>query len=290
MVFNRTNALPGKENEIPLACGQCTGCRLEHSRRWAIRCMHEAKMHEHNYFLTNTYNEQNIPHHHTLNKEHLQKFWKRLRDRRPKLRYYACGEYGELTERPHYHAIVFGLNITDKKHYCTNNGNKIYTSETIDKIWGKGYVYIGDVTFESCAYVSRYVLKKWKARSEYELKKHYERVDGDTGEVYHIIPEYVTMSQGIGADFYKKFKADMYRPGMDGTVNIRGGITCQTPSYYDNKFEKESIANFNQLENIKTKRREHHERRVEDNTPTRLKTKENIAHNRATRQLPRKNH
>lgn len=85
ITFKREQALNGQEIQLP--CGQCIGCRLEHSRQWAMRMMHEASLHEENCFLTLTYDEENIPPDHSLKVEHFQKFMKRLRRRHEKKKY-----------------------------------------------------------------------------------------------------------------------------------------------------------------------------------------------------------
>lgn len=286
--FKKSHGIPGSESQI--ACGQCYGCRMEHSRKWAYRNMHEAQLHQYNQYITLTYNDENIPYQGTLHKPDIQKFWKRLRKHQA-IRYYSCGEYGDEKERPHYHAIVFNLCLIDKVYYKTApSGDKLYKSKYLEKIWKLGNVIIGEsVTFESCAYVSRYILKKWKAKTKYELDKHYERTNKSTGLVYQLEPEFQTMSRrpGIGTGYYEKYKTDMYQHGTDGKIVIRGGISCSTPSFYDQKFEAESSTNSKRLEHIKEERKRLSELRADDNTPARLKTKESIAHHRATRQLPR---
>ncbi|MEO5355656.1 MAG: hypothetical protein H7835_21005, partial [Magnetococcus sp. XQGC-1] len=91
--------------------GQCVGCRLERSRQWAIRVMHEASQHEHNCFITLTYNDDNLPANGSLNYRHFQNFMKRLRKYYVEftVRFYMCGEYGENFARPHYHACIFAI-------------------------------------------------------------------------------------------------------------------------------------------------------------------------------------
>lgn len=285
--FNKKDGVPGTEFQVK--CGSCYGCRLEHSRTWAFRNMHEAQMHDHNQFITFTYNDDNLPHHQSLHKPDLQKFFKRLRKSK-NIRYYACGEYGDKNDRPHYHAIIFGLELTDLVYHKTENNFKLFTSKTIAKLWKHGAHYIGEsVTFESCAYVSRYIMKKWKARSAYELEKHYERIDKATGLVRNLLPEFQTMSRrpGIGFSYYKKFASDIYQIGTDGKVISRGNISCKSPTYYDYLFEQESTETQKRLDTIKEIRRQKAEDRAEENTPARLKTKEHIAQIRATKQLPR---
>lgn len=180
---------------LDLPCGQCIGCRLERSRRWAVRIMHEASLHKRNCFITLTYDEKNLPKNGSLQLEHVQLFLKRLRrGSQIPLRYFLCGEYGEKSARPHYHLCLFGddfktpahlaesdnkyhvtptgettpypiLNteITQplwKPHSTTPAGHQLYTSERLTETWGMGHVIAGDLTFESAAYVARYCLKK----------------------------------------------------------------------------------------------------------------------------------
>lgn len=288
IVFKKEHGIPGSQIEVP--CGQCIGCRLEHSRVWAIRNVHESKMHEHNQYITLTYNNENLPSDNSLHKSDLQKFWKRLRKRGHNVRYYACGEYGDDTERPHYHAIVFGLELPDKELYSTSNGNRLYTSQTLERVWSHGHVIIGNVTFESCAYVSRYILKKWKGKTDYEIKKHYERINKETGLITQLLPEFQTMSRnpGIGKTFYEKYKNDFYQIGSDGRVTLRGGIQMSTPHYYDNQFENESTENFTRMEHIKQTRREIANDPERQLTQAQRNTKENSLRNRAAKQLQRK--
>lgn len=285
IAFNSKEGFP--DLPINLPCGQCVGCRLERSKVWATRCMHEAQLHEHNQYLTFTYDEEHLPKYNDLDKTHLQKFWKRLRKHRHKFRYYACGEYGDSTGRPHYHAICFGLRLDDLTYYRTNNGNKLYNSPELDKIWGKGNVIIGQVTFESCAYVARYIMKKTLGKNS---SFAYEIIDHSTGEIIHdLTPEFTTMSRrpGIGKDFYTKYKSDMYQTGTNGQVIIRGGIKTSVPKYYESFFEEE---NPKRLKLIKKRRRLESIKREKDNTQERLSVKEQLALSITNNKLPRSLH
>jgi hypothetical protein len=121
LVFNPSQGLV--DMPIKVACGQCIGCRLERSRQWAIRCVHEASLHEHNSFITLTYNDENLPADGSLDVRHWQLFMKRLRKRHGSgIRYFHCGEYGSKHRRPHYHACLFGLDFPDKKLWMMRNG------------------------------------------------------------------------------------------------------------------------------------------------------------------------
>ena len=217
---------------LTVPCGKCIGCRLDHSRQWATRCVHEAKMHKENAFLTLTYNEEHLPGTGTLVMRDMQLFWKRLRKEIApiKVRYFQCGEYGTLLNRPHYHAILFGYDFKDKYLFSTNHGHPIFRSPMLERLWSDkdgipiGYCSIGDVTFESCAYVARYCLKK---------------IGGDkAAEHYHgRKPEFVVMSRrpGIGHDWLTRYLTDVYpadkclaRQGTNGEI-----LPLRPPKYYD---------------------------------------------------------
>ena len=117
----------------PLSCGQCFGCRLEFSRQWAVRCMHESKMWPDNTFITLTYRDARW----SLDPQHFTDFMKRLRYFFPQtIRYYMSGEYGEVNFRPHYHAILFNFAAPDLVYYRTTKaGFKLYNSPKLESIW-----------------------------------------------------------------------------------------------------------------------------------------------------------
>lgn len=252
-----------KFESIEIACGRCTGCRLERSRLWASRCMHEAHLHEENYFVTFTYNDANLPYNNSLRPRDLTLFFKRLR-KKQNVRYYSCGEYGDILGRPHYHAIIFNLRLDDLVPYSYNNGNRLYTSALLQRHWHAegsqellGNVYVGHVTFESCAYVARYILKKQLGNGS--LKLYYDNdldmyFDKETGEEYlGEIPEYVRMSRnpGIGAKFFDIYEREMYGKGNDGTI-LQRGVRFGTPKFYDNRYSK---INESHMDKIKLTRR-----------------------------------
>ncbi len=136
-----------------VACGQCLGCRLDKSREWAARIIHEAAMWDDNIFVTLTYDDEHLPRDGSLNKEHFQKFVKRLRKKFKGrvIRYYHCGEYGDELDRPHYHACFFNLDFPDKELFKETDGNFLFYSETLEKLWGNGFCTIGELTFQSSA-------------------------------------------------------------------------------------------------------------------------------------------
>jgi hypothetical protein len=264
---------------LTLPCGQCVGCRLERSRQWAIRCLHEASRYTNNCFITLTYNDDNLPADQSLHYDHFQKFMKRLRkahrgidpvEGQYPIRFYMAGEYGENFGRPHFHACVFNFDFSDKKLWKrTDVGSRIFRSEQLEKLWPFGYSSLGEVNFQSAAYVARYIMKKINGKQQAE---HYEWVDPDTGEVSQRRPEFNKMSlkPGIGFDWYKEFKDDVY-PHDFVVVN---GRKVRPPRFYDKKYKAEDPISFEWIEYEREKRARD---RYEDNTVERLAAKEKVA-------------
>lgn len=253
--------------EIP--CGQCVGCRLEYSRQWANRCMLELAYHDSAYFVTLTYNDSHVPKTLygdqgtgevrcalTLRKRDVQLFFKRLRKAFPdcKIRYYLAGEYGGKTHRPHYHAIIYGLKLDDLVFYKRSDQNyRYFTSQSLQDAWSIydpanmifdpiGYVVVGQVTWETCAYTARYIMKKLKgdASSFYEL--------------YNLEPEFTLMSRkpGIAAQYYLD-NPDCFSKEFIHISTEKGGIKFRPPKYYDRLFD---IDHPGELDNIKLFRKE----------------------------------
>jgi len=251
---------------IDVACGQCMGCRIDKSKEWAARCVHEAEMHEENTFVTLTYDPKHLPHDGSLNKEHFQKFMKRLRRRYQDktIRYFHCGEYGEKLSRPHYHACLFGIDFDDREPYKDQEGIITYTSDTLAEIWGKGFCTLGELTYETAAYTARYIMKKITG---IRAEEHYGRVNTETGELYKLEPEYVTMSlkPGIGKTFYEKYKTDFF-PSDECPVPGRG-VYKSVPKYYDALLKKHDEDTYRK---VKKSRAEFHSTHSQDSTARRL--------------------
>ncbi|AXH77921.1 MAG: replication initiator protein [Microviridae sp.] len=232
------HAMSKRQYPVPLAetvrpCSQCVGCRLEKARQTAMRCVHEASLHSQNCFLTLTYCEGSLPSDRSITYEHMRDFWKRFRDRfdYPKIKYYSAGEYGTKFFRPHYHACLFGFDFPDKFYYKTSEaGSKLYASPLLDEIWGKGNCDIGDVTFESAAYVARYTLSK---RYGNDADNYYSRLG--------VRPEDSWCSQGLGKEWFERYSGDCYPKDW---VTLRG-MKMRPPKYYDNlllKYDPELLA------------------------------------------------
>ncbi len=232
--------------KMRVPCGQCLGCRIDRRKQWGARIMHEASEYRDNSFLTLTYRDKiqcnkhqlkhgfHMPESGSLVKSHHQKFMKRLRHHYPdrRIRYYQCGEYGDETNRPHYHSCLFNLSFHDEQLYSQNHGNPLFTSETLENLWGYGFATVGDLTYESAQYVAGYVLAKVTgARAD----DHYHRID-ERGNSYWLQPEYATMStgakkgDGIGAAWFKTYHEDVF-PDQD--MPVPGvGIVRGIPRYY----------------------------------------------------------
>lgn len=217
----------------PIRCGQCMECRLAYSREWAIRITHEQQMHDRSCFLTLTYDDAHLPRYGQLLKRDLQLFFKRLRDRVGPFRYVACGEYGELRRRPHFHAAIFGLDFADDRiDYGEGiRGDKIYVSATLASIWAQSVFplghSIGSLTFESAAYISRYITKRVSGIGASPLPL---ACDPDTGEMVMPNPEFLLMSKGIGKSWFREyFMTDVF---PHARVITSQGTPAPVPRYY----------------------------------------------------------
>lgn len=267
VVFSSGDGTPDRKVNIP--CGQCVGCRLERSRQWAMRCVHEASLYENNCFLTLTYNDEHCPI--SLNRVDLQKFLKRLRRKysNKRIRFYGCGEYGEENERPHYHVCLFNHRFDDAVLYSYRDSVRLYISESLMRLWPFGFSTIGDLTFESAAYTARYIMKKVTGQKACD---RYDVIDWSTGEIIERMPEFNCMSlkPGIGYDWFKKFKSDCY---PSNEVVLRGR-KMRPPKFYDKKLQEEEAFKY-KLERINGALRYAH-----NNTPERLRVRERVASSR----------
>lgn len=277
-----------------IPCGQCTSCRLNKSREWANRLMLEAKDYENNYFITLTYDEENVPIKRaynnetgeiitgmTLKKEDLEKFNHDLRQywlrkfNHTGIRYYECGEYGSNNGRPHYHCIIFNLPYLDdfKLYRKTEIGENLYTSETISKIWKKGYVVIGEVTWESASYVARYVMKKIYGKEADEYYKSQAK-----------IPEFTTMSRmpGIGKNYYDMNKDIIYSTDEIFIKSKKGIIGSRPGKYFDRLYEQEEPEKYKEIkrkrnsDNLRNTKNDIHKLGTVDNIQRQREIKENV--------------
>lgn len=239
LTFNPMKALDSATGGFDLPCGKCTGCRLERSRQWAVRMMHEAQLHEYNCFLTLTYDEQKIPTNNSLDLPALQDFMKRLRSHcayhyKNKIRFFACGEYGDENLRPHYHLIIFNHDFPDKVLYQNKNNQKLYTSETLSSLWPSGFSTTGAVNYTTAAYCSRYTLKKIGGK---KAADYYYRLSPTDGNFYSVRPEFSVMSRrpGIGTAWAQQFKSDYFPSGFV----VTDGAPVPVPRFYKQKLTEE---------------------------------------------------
>lgn len=249
---------------LQIACGRCIGCLLQRGRDWTVRCLHEARLHESSLFLTLTYDDDHLfvpDAHPSLNPIDMTLFFKRLRKAGHRVRYFYCGEYGERTDRPHYHAIVFGLQLSDLKESFKRNGYKYFTSRFLDDVWKLGSVVVSDVTPDSVAYTAGYCLKKlygpdatlWYAQRQ-------------------TIPPFVRMSRrpGIGADYFSRYKMDMRN---DYTM-LSSTFKSKLPRFYDKLLK---VSDSDDLERRKAARKDRAWSQLSEQSKRRLAQREAIA-------------
>lgn len=211
LTFNPLKAL-NSTRSIRVPCGKCTGCRLERSRQWSVRCMHESSLHEQNCFITLTYSDEYLPVDYSVHERDWQLFMKRLRKHAyPKaLRFFACGEYGDKNLRPHYHALIFGYDFNDKVLWeTTPRGDKLYLSNDLQGLWPYGMAPIGALTYQSASYTARYAMKKISGAPAAE---HYLRIHPLHGFICRVRPEFLLMSRkpGLGQGWFEKFGAETF--------------------------------------------------------------------------------
>lgn len=252
VVFNLNQGW--RDRPVTVNCGRCLGCRKQKATEWGIRCVHEAKQHERNGFVTLTYSPESVPADGSLRMSDFQGFCKRLRRAKGRFRYFHCGEYGAQTFRPHYHALLFGLDQTDfsNPEQTRSEPHPLWRSQELDDIWSHGQCWVGQVNMQTALYVAKYTMKRAvETKGEREDRYYREHLDPVTGEVrgYYVKPEYVTMSKkpGIGHDWYEQWKTDVYPSDQV----VYDGRVFRPPRYYDKLLEREDP---HELQRVKSKR------------------------------------
>lgn len=207
--------------------------------------MHEASIHEHNSFLTLTYNDSNLPPDGNLAPDDVTKFFKRLRKllNGKKILYYYCGEYGENFSRPHYHIALFGHDFSSDRvpHRLTSSG-AVYRSPQLEKLWPYGFSEIGNLEYDSARYVAGYVQKKVTGK---KAKEHYQKLNSETGEVHDVHPEFARMSRrpAIGLNWIQQYHTDIY----NHDVCYVGDKKLRPPAYYDKWLQKNDEQKYIQI-------------------------------------------
>lgn len=253
------SGIPAEYPDINVPCGHCVGCRLDRSRQWADRMMLELDHSKTAIFVTLTYDPLNVPVAcslddgsvlFTLNKRDVQLFMKRLRrtfDGR-EIRFYLAGEYGSQTHRPHYHAILFGLSLSDFPDIqpVSKNtfGQYLYSSQKMYEIWKLGNVALAEVSWQTCAYVARYCVKKLG-----------DDVSCETYESFGVLPEFSLMSRKPGiAGYYHLEHPDLIERSKQYFSDPNGAsprTSCQTPKFV---FDKLQLTNPELYDTIKKQR------------------------------------
>lgn len=310
--FSKAITKDGVIQTMQTPCHRCEGCRNDYAKEWAVKIMHEASTHrlirpkvyvdpvagveteahvlsDNCSFITLTYNDDFIPLYGTLlYEEHWSTFLKRLRlelaEEGIKIRFYMVGEYGTKNLRPHYHAIIFGYSFPDKEFLKVINGNIIYRSKQLERLWtvprGKkyagsslGYSSIGTVSFASAGYVARYSNKKQIGLPQYDnttgeiINDRYLRVDPVTGDSIIVARERALMSNrpGIGKAWFDKFAmTDLYSKDF---THMPNGLIVRAPKYYDRLLEKMSPELY---ESIRKSREDYSKAHANEFTPERL--------------------
>lgn len=229
---------------VQVPCGKCLECRIQYARSWADRCVLEAQQYKDNYFVTLTYDDEHLPPGNSLNPDDLKNFMKRLRKHFApvKIRFFACGEYGDSSWRPHFHLILFNCPLNDLSynfqlmedgrfvnHLRPVNKGDLQYSATIYKLWHyKGMISVAKFNYDTAAYVSQYVTKKLNLVKN----PNYYKERG-------VLPEFIRMSNrpGIGAKYFDEHSDVHEREEViipcDGEAH-----SSSIPRYYDKLFVK----------------------------------------------------
>lgn len=254
---------------------------MERARQWAIRCMHEAQQHGLNSFITLTYGKEHLPENGVLVRPHVSAFIKRYRawlqyedrdsERKRLIQYFGCGEYGDRGQRPHYHLLIFGHDMPDKRPWKKTRDGQLYVSAKLEELWGMGFCTTGPVTYKTAGYCARYALKKINGQM---AEKHYERVNPETGEIYRLPPEFGCMSlkRPIGKSWYGLFKEDLYPD--DFAVTGDGG-KAKVPVYYDRQLKREDPQLHLEVKDRRTERARD-PKLLKDQTRRRLSDRETV--------------
>lgn len=236
-------------------------------------------MHQANCFVTLTFSDDKLPDDYSVHIREMQLFMKRFRDHtKARVSFYGVGEYGDLEQRPHYHALIFGYDFTDKVLFTIKNKKRIYTSETLTKLWPFGFSTTAEVNYQTAAYCARYAMKKIGGEAALE---HYMRVHPVTGKLHQVEPEFATQSTrpAIGKRWFEKYKSDVF----PSDFIIVDGKKHPVPKYYLKLLEEE------ERKRLKRKRGPHphklHQRQEQraNNTKARRAVREEVFTSRINR-------
>lgn len=207
-------------NIVP--CGTCVLCLKRRSASWAFRLRQQEKISKSSCFITLTYEETPLSYNGnpTLKKRDYQLFMKKLRrsikntKQISSIKYYACGEYGERSKRPHYHAIMFNL----PNKYIKN-------PDHIEEIWSYGNIHFGKCENASIRYVTNYMMKgKWEPEGELDDREK----------------EFSVMSKKLGVNYLTPQIKKYHKERLVSYITHSGGKLQALPRYFrDQIFTKE---------------------------------------------------
>lgn len=246
IVFQAREGFTDRPVDVP--CGRCPECKLKKKRDWALRCHHEASLHNENSWFALTYDDQHLPPNGSLRKSDLVSFLKDLRAHEQywsqqhkrterRFKFFACGEYGGDFDRPHYHCLLFGYDFADKRKEAKRGEHYTFDSDTLREIWGKGLTEIGELTFDSISYTAKYAAKR--NRIDEESLRHNLGIE----------PEFLHMSRGgrtgrgIGYNWWQQYGREL----RDHDTCILNGHEVGVPTYYDRLNEVQEPATFQKL-------------------------------------------
>jgi len=213
----------GIRDLVTVPCGSCVGCRAEQGRQWAVRMMHESRMHESNVFVTLTIEDGKLNENRELCAKDFSGFIKSLRKtQQKKLSFFGCGEYGERTGRPHYHAMLFNCEFLDRDIGFDSSRPDVWRSQALDDTWGRGICEGGTVTMASASYVAGYIRKKVKAKDR-------SRANPNTGVLLEGEFSRMSLRPAIGLKWISKWWADVYPRDFV----VIDGVEAKPPRYYD---------------------------------------------------------
>lgn len=233
--------------KLQLPCYRCPECMKNYYTEWATRGSRELARWPSSVFITLTYSDEHLPPDNSLSKKDVQDFIKRVKKRfrstkENPIRQIYCGEYGEKTRRPHYHAILFNCDFPDKKkHYVTAQGNQVYTSKTLSDLWPFGFAEFGLAQPGSVAYLFKYILKR-KTRKE---KKHPLVIERD-GITYEVAHEFIEASRNPGIGAHMRGSPSLRK----GFLSV-DGVRKKIPKYLMEDLRKNDPELHDHLANLK---------------------------------------
>lgn len=258
--------------DIEIPCGQCIGCRMRRASDWTLRVMHEAQSWPSSCFVTLTYARDRLPPLGSLDHRDFQLFMKRARKAQKggQIRYYMCGEYGPLNQRPHYHACLFNIDFREDRIPAgkSSSGSTYYSSKTLDKLWTHGITSVQDLNKQTAGYCARYIMKKQLGES---AKTAYVYTNPETGEIHQLKPEYAAMSlkPGIGAAWFDKYQRDVFPHDFV----VSEGVKQRVPKLYDRLAKRSDLVDTDQVEYARQLRAK---KADADNTDQRRRDREQV--------------